>query len=225
MSPTPREGFDAEEPAPWEEDVHRPTGARLLAIPAREVVPTKPEWLAERWLLRRALHLLSGRQGDGKTTFVAKVVAWAATGRAFPGCTRLPPLRAAVLSLEEPQDRVVARLAAAGADLGRVTILGEIEDEEDGRTFLRRWQIPRDISALGAAITDHQIDPVIIDGLGFSISGDSHNYSVVGSALAALAGEADRTGSCIVGLTHPPKGASVCGRLPSAQPHGPPSRA
>ena len=49
---------------------------------------------------------------------------------------------------------------------------------------------------------------MIVDGLGFSLSGDSHNYAVVGSALAALAGEADRTGAAILGLTHPPKGGS-----------------
>ncbi len=200
--PEPREGFDPGELAPWE-------GSRLLTIPAAEVLPTRPEWIVEGWLLRRALNLIVGRQGAGKTSFAAWVVSVATTDNVFPGDEARAPLRAAVLSLEEPKDRVVARLKAAGADLERVTILDEVEDTgEDGRRFLRRWQIPRDISALGEAISAHGIDVVIIDGLGFSIAGDSHNYATVGSALSSLAAEADRTGSAIICLTHPPKGAS-----------------
>lgn len=201
--PEPREGFDPDELAPWE------GGARLLTIPATEVVPTRPDWVVEGWFLRRALNLIVGRQGAGKTTFAAWVVGVATTHNGFPGDEVRPPLRAAVLSLEEPDDRVVARLKAAGVDLDRVTILGEVEDvDDDDRPILRRWQIPRDIGALGRVITDLSIDLVIIDGLGFSISGDSHNYATVGSALSALAAEADRTGSAIIGLTHPPKGGS-----------------
>jgi hypothetical protein len=44
--------------------------------------------------------------------------------------------------------------------------------------------------------------------LGYSVSGDSHNYGNVGSALATLSGVAERTGTAILGLTHPPKGSS-----------------
>jgi hypothetical protein len=57
-------------------------------------------------------------------------------------------------------------------------------------------------------IRDHEIRVLIVDGLGYSITGDSHNYAVVGSALSALAGVAERTGCAVLGLTHPPKGAS-----------------
>ncbi len=165
--------------------------------------------MVEGWFLRRALNLIVGRQGAGKTTWAAWVVSVATTSAVFPGDQERAPLRAAVLSLEEPDDRVVARLKAAGADLELVTILGDVQDvDDDGRTYLRRWQIPKDVAALGKAISELAIDVVVIDGLGFSLVGDSHNYATVGSALSALAAEADRTGSCIIGLTHPPKGAS-----------------
>ena len=201
--PQPHPDFDVDESPPWE------AGAHLLTVPATEVVPTRPEWVVEGWFLRRALNLIVGRQGAGKTTWAAWVVSVATTSAVFPGDEVRAPLRAAVLSLEEPNDRVVARLKAAGADLELVTILGEVQDvDDDGRTYLRRWQIPKDVAALGRAISDLAIDLVVIDGLGFSLIGDSHNYATVGSALSALAAEADRTGSCIIGLTHPPKGAS-----------------
>ncbi len=115
----------------------------------------------------------------------------------------------AVLSLEEPDDRVVARLETAGADLGRVHVIGNVDDcDDDGRRFQRRWQLPKDIGILGRSIDELGIELLVLDGIGFSISGDSHNYAIVGSALAALAAEAHRTGVAIVGLVHPPKGGS-----------------
>jgi hypothetical protein len=203
VTPVAHPDFDEDELAP------REGGARLRSMPATEVVPTRPEWIIEGWFLRRALNLIVGRQGAGKTTFAAWVLNIATTLNAFPGDEERKPLRAAFMSLEEPDDRIVARLKAAGADLELVVILGEVEDvDEEGRRFLRRWQIPKDIATLGQAITELRLDVVVIDGLGFSIAGDSHNYSVVGSALSALAAEADRTQACIIGLTHPPKGAS-----------------
>jgi putative DNA primase/helicase len=203
MSPAPREGFDPEKRAPWER------GARLKSTPATAVTPTKPEWIVNHWILARGLNLIIGRQGGGKTTFACYVTSCLTTEKTFPGDEARDPMRVAILSLEEPDDRVVARLSAAGADLERVHLLGDVEDVDDeGRVFWRRWQLPKDISVLGEAITDLEIDVVIVDGLGYSISGDSHNYAVVGSALAALSGEAERTGAAIVGLVHPPKGSS-----------------
>jgi AAA domain len=182
--------------------------ARLSSRSASTVMPSKPEWLWKGWMLRRALNLIIARQGSGKTTLAAYVVAQLVGGMALPDDQAHEPIRAAVLSLEEPDDRVVARLRAAGADLDRVEILNEVLVTDDGVEVPHRWSLPRDIGVLGDAIRDLQLDLVIVDGLGYSISGDSHNYAVVGSALAALAAEADRTGAAIVGLVHPPKGSS-----------------
>jgi len=203
MTPAEHSDFDLAELSP------RETGPTLLTTPANSVTPSKPVWIIEGWTLRGAVNLVVGRQGAGKTTFAAYVVACVTTSQSFPGDTPREPMNAAVLSLEEPDDRVVARLHAAGADLDRVYLFGDVEDiDDEGRRFRRRWQLPKDIGVLGDAITVLGIDVVIVDGLGYSIAGDSHNYSVVGSALAALAGEAERTDAAIIGLVHPPKGVS-----------------
>ena len=184
-------------------------GTRITHQQAARITPSKPEWLWNGWLLLRALNLLTGRQGSGKTTFVAHLVAALTAGIPLPGDISREPITCAILSLEEPPDRVVARLHAAGADLERVYVLGDVEDhDDDGNLYRRRWALPRDIKILGNLIEELRIELVIIDGLGYSISGDSHNYAVVGSALAALAGEAERSGAAILGLVHPPKGAS-----------------
>ena len=186
-----------------------PAVARITHRVAAKITPGKPEWLWPGWLVLRALNLLTGRQGTGKTTFIDYVIALLTLGVPLPGDTARDPITCAILSLEEPPDRVVARLTAAGADLDRVHILGDVEDHDGkGNDLRRRWSLPGDVSILGSLIKELGIQLVVVDGLGYSISGDSHNYAVVGSALSALAGEADRSGAAILGLVHPPKGAS-----------------
>jgi hypothetical protein len=156
------------------------------------------------------VELLVGRQGTGKSTFAAWVIAQLSTGRAWHGDTAgRDPLRCGMLSLEEPADRLAARLVATGADLNMVEILGQVEDhDDDGRPYQRPWRMPGDCDALEGTVADLGLTVVTIDGLGYSVKGDSHNYANVGAALSVLAGVAERTGCTIVGLTHPPKGSS-----------------
>ena len=88
-------------------------------------------------------------------------------------------------------------------------ILGQVADrDDDGRPYQRPWRLPGDCAALEVTIAELGVAMVTIDGLGYSIAGDSHNYANVGAALSALAGVAERTGCAILGLTHPPKGNS-----------------
>jgi putative DNA primase/helicase len=205
MSPQPRDGFDENELAPWDHP-----GPRMMSTRADTITPSRPVWLWERWLSAGALHILVGRQGGGKSTFAAWLTAQVTTGRPYPDDTTVrEPVNVATLSLEEAADRLVARLHAAGADVGLVDVLADVEDVDDeGRTFRRPWRLPKDCSVLETYIRDGRIRLLVVDGLGYSIVGDSHNYAVVGSALSALAGVAERTGCAVVGLTHPPKGAS-----------------
>lgn len=181
---------------------------RLLATPASAITPSRPSWMWERWLPAGCLSLLIGRQGTGKTTWITWLVAELTTGRPWPGTTeRRAGLRAGLLSLEEPPDRLVARLIAAGADLDQVVILCDVEDHDDeGRPFRRPWSLPGDCGVLEASIIEHDLALVAVDGIGYSIVGDSHNYAVVGSALASLATVSAGTGAAVLGLTHPPKG-------------------
>jgi putative DNA primase/helicase len=185
-------------------------GPRMISTKANQITPSRPEWLWERWLSKGALHLLVGRQGGGKSTFAAWVTAQVTTGRPFPDdLTDRDALNVATLSLEEADDRLVARLHAAGADVDRVDVLADVEDSDDeGRLFRRPWRLPKDCTTLESFLSDGNIRLLIVDGLGYSITGDSHNYAVIGSALSALAGVAERTGCAVLGLTHPPKGGS-----------------
>jgi hypothetical protein len=183
----------------------RPRVTHQLASQVK-VVP--PVWLWKHWIAAGVVHILVGRQGAGKSTFMAWTVAQLSTGRPWPlDADDCQPVRCGMLSLEEPADRLAARLVAVGGDLDRVHILGDVEDlDDDGRPYRRPWRLPSDCVALETTIRQLGLEYVAIDGLGYSIKGDSHNYANVGSALSALASVAERTGCAIHGLTHPPKG-------------------
>lgn len=183
---------------------------RMTYRRAENVTVSHPVFLWDGWLVRGGLHLLIGRQGFGKSTFAAFVASRVNIGLPLPGDDGPHRLGVvAMLSLEEPDDRLVARMVAAGADLERVLILGDVADvDDDGRSYLRPWRLPVDCGVLEDFIAEHHVDLVTIDGLGYSVGGDSHNYANVGAALSALAGVAERTGAAIIGLTHPPKGGA-----------------
>lgn len=186
------------------------SGPRMVSLRADQVTPARPVWLWDQWLTAGALHLLVGRQGCGKSTYSAWLCAQVTTGRPYPDdSVARKPANVATLSLEEGADRIVARLYAAGADLRRIEILRDVQDvNAEGVPYQRPWRLPKDCPALEAYLTDAQIELLVVDGLGYSITGDSHNYAVVGSALSGLAGVAERTGCAVLGLTHPPKGGA-----------------
>jgi hypothetical protein len=177
---------------------------------ADEIDPAKPEWLWDGWLLRESFNLLVGRQGAGKTTWVAYLVAALTKGRALPGDEPRSPKRVAILSLEEPPERVMSRLSVADADLSRVLIVDGMTDvDRQRREFQRRWSLSGDGSvALEEHICSQAIDLAVIDGIGYAINGDGNDYTNMGRSLSELAAVAERTGATILGLTHPPKGSS-----------------
>lgn len=199
------------EEAPPEDPRTAPPAARasLTYQLASSITPSRPVWLWDRWIAAGNVHLLAGRQGGGKTTWASYIVAQLVNGQALPGDTPRPPVRVAFLSLEEPKDRVVARLTAAGADLDRILVLGDVEDHDDeGNLYRRPWRLPGDVSILGTRIEEAALNLVVVDGIGYALNGDSNSYGAVGSALSALGAEAERTGAAILGLTHTPKGGS-----------------
>ena len=111
-----------------------------------------------------------------------------------------------MLSLEEPAERLAARLTppAPTSTPWRSSATSRTTTTTAAPTA--PWRLPADCGVLEAAIGELGLAVVTIDGLGYSVAGDSHNYANVGSALSALAGVAERTGAAILGLTHPPKG-------------------
>lgn len=183
-----------------------PCRPNLLSVPASEVEVKRPEWILHQWIVRGDLHLLAACQGGGKTTFAAYVAAVLTAGKPWLGNRSDPgqPLEVAWLSLEEQQGRIVARLRANGVDDSRIRILGEVvEGLEDPRP----WNLPGDFAALENYLTEYPADLLIVDGLGYAVTGDG-SYPVVARTLSKLGKVAERHRLAILGITHTPKAAS-----------------
>jgi hypothetical protein len=114
----------------------------------------------------------------------------------------------AILSAEDdPNDTMVPRLIAAGADLDRVIIIGSVVGE-DG--IPRPWTLPDHVPELRRFIEENEIGLVVIDPLAAFISQkvDSHRESAVRGMLLPLATMAKVTGCAVLGVRHVRKGAT-----------------
>lgn len=158
----------------------------------------KPDWLWREWLCKGALHVLAGKQSGGKSTWVAYVIA-----RLLQGKLDAPNgLRAGVISLEEPNDRLAARLRASGADMSRVALYLEVKDfDKNGNEIERPWRLPQDLDVLERFITSADLSLVVVDGAGYAINGNQ-DYANIGTALSGLGKVAERTGCAILAITH-----------------------
>jgi len=158
----------------------------------------KPDWLWRDWLCKGALHVLAGKQSGGKSTWVAYVIA-----RLLQGRLDAPSgLKAGVISLEESNDRLAARLRASGADMDRVALYLTVTDQDkDGKQVERPWRLPQDLDALKGFIVSVGLSLLVVDGAGYAISGNQ-DYANVGTVLSGLAKVAERTGCAILAITH-----------------------
>jgi putative DNA primase/helicase len=173
---------------------------------AADIEPKRIGWLWPGWLPAGVFVGLNGKQGDGKGTVMASVIASFTTGSPLPdGYRPTESMNCALLSLEDDTERtLVPRLAAAGADLGRVFILDGVDSvDEDGASFRRPWQMPADLDALRAFIVEHGVALLVLDPIGYMIrttKGDT--YGEVGAVLIALRDVAEATGCTIVAVRH-----------------------
>jgi hypothetical protein len=182
------------------EDTSR-SGRLYVARRADTIEPERPEWVWPGYLARNIFQVAIGRQGGGKSTFASWVVGQVTTGRPLSGGQPTDPADCLYLSMEESDGRVVARLNANGADLARVVVMD--------RTLVDGlpWRLPGAAGVLEQAIGDHQVRLAIVDGVGYCIDG-KQDYPNVATCCSMLVTVAERTGSTILGLTHPPKGQS-----------------
>jgi hypothetical protein len=158
----------------------------------------KPDWLWREWLCKGALHVLAGKQSGGKSTWVAYVIAQLLQGK----LDAPSGLRAGVISLEEPNDRLAARLRASGADMGRVALYLAVTDQDkSGKPVERPWRLPQDLDVLETFIVSADLSLIVVDGAGYAINGNQ-DYANIGTSLSGLAKVAERTGCAILAITH-----------------------
>lgn len=170
-------------------------------------IETRPiRWLWRHWLARGKFHVMAGAPGTGKTTIALSLAAAITRGTMLPDGTT-PDIGAVLLwsGEDDPADTLVPRLRAAGADLSRVHIVGDVGRGEDARPF----DPARDLAALErAAATVGDIALLIADPVVSAVSGDSHKNTEVRRALQPMVHLAARLDCAVLGISHFSKGTS-----------------
>jgi hypothetical protein len=197
-------------PPPHEPHGHAPSPppedkiGRVLTV--ADVPTERVTWRWKPYLAAGKLTLVDGDPGDGKSTLTLDLAARYTTGAPMPdGSASDGPGDVLILSAEDGiADTIRPRLEAAGADLGRVHVLHEIE--EAGKT--RPPDLVGDLDELAAAIATHRIKLVVIDPLMAYLGGgvDSHRDQDVRRVLHPLAKLAEATGAALLVVRHLNKG-------------------
>lgn len=193
------EGYHGEYPAV-------DTTERHVVATAADTLPMRPaKWLWERRIPAGCITLLAGREGIGKSTITADLVARTTKGE-LPGKFEGEPRSVGIVAAEDAWPEVInPRLAAAGADRSRVY---RIEARAEGR--YDTVSMPADVERLVDLCRRQQIALLVIDPFMSVIhSGlDTHKDRDVHRALDPLVKLTAEHGVSILALIHVNKSGS-----------------
>ncbi|XTZ16404.1 AAA family ATPase [Micromonospora echinospora] len=187
---------------PAEQEAPRARSVRLFA--ASGIKPKRVRWLWADRVPVGEITLVAGREGAGKSTFLAWLVRAITRGELpgeFPGRPRAVLYAAAEDSWAYT---VVPRLIAAGANLDMVFRV-DVFDIEHGHA---RMTLPLDTSEVMAAGAEVDAAVLMLDpGLSFLDDKiDTYRTPEVRPALEALRRQAERYGMSVIMLCHFNKG-------------------
>lgn len=173
----------------------------LNAIRSDRVQTKRLKWLWPGYLPAGKLSTIDGDPGDGKSTLTIDLAARLTTGRAMPGQpdgTVNEPVNVVMISAEDdPEDTLVPRLRAAGADLARVWLVTAGPSPEVPVNLVR------DVLAIEELVKDNDVRWIVIDPLmAFLPSVDAHRDNEVRTVLQPLVIMARRTGVAITTVRH-----------------------
>lgn len=176
---------------------------RLKVTSAGDIEMEAAEWLWEHsgefWLPLRSLVLLGGREGVGKSTWTARLIAQVTNGK-MHGEFLGKPKGVAICAAEDSWEvTILPRLVAAGADVRRVW---RVEAEQSGQIF--GLTLPTDVPALERMVREKDVALIVLDPLLGTVQGklDTHKDSDVRQALAPISALAHETHCTVIGLIH-----------------------
>lgn len=184
--------------------------ASVELIPASEIRPQPITWLWEGWLAAGKLHILGGAPGTGKTTLAMGIAAILSSGGMWADKSQAPRGKVVVWSAEDsPGDTLVPRLIQCGADLERISFIGNVYEPDGERFFDPGTDIPKLREEL-YRIGDVRL--LIVDPIVSAVTGNDHKNSEVRRSLQPLVDLADEIECAVLGITHFSKNTS--GRNP-----------
>jgi putative DNA primase/helicase len=164
------------------------------------------EWVWPGYMPAGKLTTIEGDPGAGKSTLTIDLVARWSTEMAMPnGVAHAGPYHCLMISAEDdPEDTIVPRLRAAGADLSRVHLLSSGADPS------LPFDLGVDLDALDKTINAMKIKILTLDPLASFLpdGADSHSDHKIRRALYPLHLLARRTGVSVVAVRHLSKSAT-----------------
>lgn len=172
---------------------------RFVLTPASKIRPENPRWAWEGRIPLKAVSLLIGPPGLGKSTVQAMLAAQLTRGEA-PGEFHGKPVKVVMVSAEDSAASTIRpRLEAAGADLARVLLLTVEIDDATGMMAL-----PSDVKRLRNALRRVRARVLFIDPLvAYLDEGvDSYKDQHVRRVIAMLTQMAEELGVAINAVMH-----------------------
>jgi putative DNA primase/helicase len=191
-----------------------PVDSHLHIDCAASIVTRPVVWLVPNTFALGKTSMMAGDPGVAKSTITIDLIASVTGVPRFPweGCMQGKVL---ILSAEDdPEDTIVPRLKAAGADLTKVHIIRTVFSiGEDDRPHRRQFNLGKDLELLEAAVVQFPgIVLIVIDPISAYMRGtDSNKNSDVREVLAPVAEFAGRTKCAVLVVSHLNKGGSGAG--------------
>jgi hypothetical protein len=175
-------------------------------IKASAVVKRAVQWWWPGHLARGELEILTGIPDIGKSQIHCFYIAYMTTGRNWPNGAKGPRACDVIMLTAEDNTAhtVCPRLAAAGADLDRVSILNKIRKDNKNRMFM----LQEDLDVLEDILRSNpNVGLVTIDPITAYLGGklDSHRATDVRNQLGPLKDLAESSNVAFSAITHPAK--------------------
>jgi len=184
--------------------VHSPIKVNL--IKGSDIKMRPITWLWDQWLPSGKLTMLGGAGGTGKTTLALGLASTITTGGVFPDHSRYCGKSNVLIwsSEDDPEDVLMPRLSAMGADLDRIWILKGTTENGKRRGFdpsIDIEQLKQAISQAGGVAL------IIIDPIVGMVKGNMNNANEVRQSLDPLVEFAEGQHCAIIGISHLGKGS------------------
>ncbi len=173
---------------------------------ASQICLSDIQWVWPGWIAFKKLHILAGDGGTGKTTLSLAMAAVVSKGAHWPDGSTAPAGNVIVWSGEDDaNDTIAPRLRAAGADMERVFLVGDVRVGGDSRPFDPSADLPvlaREAERIGTVAL------VIVDPIVSVVAGDGHKNVDVRRSLQPLVDLSFQLGCAVVGISHFSKGSN-----------------